>query len=332
MSASVMPCTPGGRGGGHSSISPSKTVSAGPVISTLASSAPAHSIVQLAAARLHVHAAVQPAQPDAGHHRGAGAGAAGQRLAGAALVHAQADDVARDSTCMKPALTRRGKRAWLSMRGPEHGHRRGVDVVHALHRVRVAHRQHGHLDVRAAVQRPQLEVAFAPRHQARGVERDARELEDRAVHVDRDAAVVLQVQLEHVVDGLDAHAWSCRSGRARARSARSSARRCRSARPRRRCCCRCGSGSRCRACGWARRPGSGRRRRRSGGRPGGAPARGVSSSGARVASSTTKSLPAPCILVNCSRMARIMASAAPASAGRGARFSRRTTARPAAAS
>jgi hypothetical protein len=60
---------------------------------------------------------VEPAQAHAGHHRGAGAGAAGQRLAGIALVHAQRDmaavqhlqeadvDLAREARC-------------CSMRGP----------------------------------------------------------------------------------------------------------------------------------------------------------------------------------------------------------------------
>ena len=53
-------------------------------------------------------------------------------------------------------------------------------------------------------------------------------------HVDRDAAVGGQARLDHAGQGLDARAWSCRSGPCRARSGRSSARRCRTARPRRR--------------------------------------------------------------------------------------------------
>ena len=144
------------------------------------------------------------------------------------------------------------------------------------------------------------------RRQARGVERDARVLEHRRVHVHGDAAVVAQLQLEQAVDGLDARCGACRSARvaheaheaARAVAAmldlvaagvedavaEVDARRARLARP----------------------PGSGRRRRRNGGRPARAHCSVLSSSGARVASSTTKSLPAPCILVKRNLMAAII--------------------------
>ena len=58
---------------------------------------PAHSMVSRPPRVSTSTCAVEPAQPDAGHHRGAGAGAAGQRLAGAALEHAQ-----RDVACATP--------------------------------------------------------------------------------------------------------------------------------------------------------------------------------------------------------------------------------------
>ena len=77
------------------SISPSNTVTAGPVISTGAPSPPAHSIVSRPPRVSHVDPRVEQAEADAGDDRGAGAGAAGQRLAGAALAHAQPDAVAR---------------------------------------------------------------------------------------------------------------------------------------------------------------------------------------------------------------------------------------------
>ena len=67
--------------------------------------------------------------------------------------------------------------------------------------------------------------------------------------------------------------------------------------------------------GCGRRRGSGRRRRRNAGRRARAAARPSASSGARVSSSTTKSLPAPCILVKRNRMRRL--SRAP----RGAQYS-----------
>ena len=55
----------------------------------------------------------------------------------------------------------------------------------------------------------------------------------------------------------------------------------------------------------SRPPGSGRRRRRSAGRRGAFICAASSASGARVASSTTKSLPAPCILVKRTRIRRL---------------------------
>jgi hypothetical protein len=77
----------------YNSISPSNTVTAGPVSHTGWPS-PAQADRQLAAARVDRTGAVEQAAADAGHHRRAGAGAAGQRFAGAALEHAQLDVVA----------------------------------------------------------------------------------------------------------------------------------------------------------------------------------------------------------------------------------------------
>jgi len=84
-------------------------------------------------------------------------------------------------------------------------HRRGVHVVDPLHRMRVAHRQHRHLDGVAAFQleRPHLEAAERARRQAAGVERQRVVLEHRSAHVDRDTTIVLQPQLEHAVHRLD---------------------------------------------------------------------------------------------------------------------------------
>ena len=44
----------------------------------------------MSTAQRHVHRFLQPLRQPARHHRGAGAGAAGQGLAGPALVHPQA--------------------------------------------------------------------------------------------------------------------------------------------------------------------------------------------------------------------------------------------------
>ena len=153
------------------SISPSNTVTAGPVISTGGIAAGPFD-GQHAAARVARPPGVEQAQPDAGHHRRAGAGAAGQRLAGAALAHPQPDVARGPRTCMKPALTRCGKRGWCSISGPCVGDRRGVDVVHLLHRVRVAHRQHrdgndGAIGMRAKRQLPFFPAAVGLRRRAR---------------------------------------------------------------------------------------------------------------------------------------------------------------------
>jgi hypothetical protein len=96
---------------------------------------------QLAAARVDAHRAVQQAAADAGHGRRAGAGAAGQRFADAAFEHAQRTWW-RSTTCMKPALTRFGKRAWCSISGPVGPAR--CPHRHHLHRVRIAHRHGRH--------------------------------------------------------------------------------------------------------------------------------------------------------------------------------------------
>jgi hypothetical protein len=143
---------------------------------------------------------------------------------------------AAPSTCMKPALTPRAKARVRSISGPSVGHRRAGDVGDAQHRVRVAHRQHRHLD-RAARPRPAATARSRPRGAAagRGVERHARGARSTGAPmstVTRPSA--LRAQLEHALLTVCTRTAACRSGRARARSARSSARRCRSARPRRR--------------------------------------------------------------------------------------------------
>jgi hypothetical protein len=70
---------------------------------------------------------------------GAGAGAAGQGLAGAALVDTQADRVAVDHLHEAGIDPARKARVRFDQRSL-FGDRRGIDVGHHLHRVRVAHR------------------------------------------------------------------------------------------------------------------------------------------------------------------------------------------------
>jgi hypothetical protein len=73
-------------------------------------------------------------------------GAAGQRLARAAFVHAQAD-LAAVHHLHEAGVHAAGKRGWFSISGPVLQHRRGVDVARpVLHRMRVAHGQHRHVN------------------------------------------------------------------------------------------------------------------------------------------------------------------------------------------
>jgi hypothetical protein len=113
-------------------------LSAGPVISTGAAR-PAHRIVRRPP-RASTSTLVEQAEADAGHDGGAGAGAAGQRLAGAALEHTQADAVARDDFHEAGVDAARESAAWRSIAGRvvatgADGRRR-----RRAHRVRVAHR------------------------------------------------------------------------------------------------------------------------------------------------------------------------------------------------
>src|SRR6185369_181701 len=106
--------------GFHSSISPSNTVTAGPVISTGASPSgptPAHSIVNtpprvststLASSRPARIPATTAAQAPVPH----------ASVSPTPRSHTRSRTRERLSTCMKPALTRLGKRGWFSISGP----------------------------------------------------------------------------------------------------------------------------------------------------------------------------------------------------------------------
>ena len=100
---------------------------------------------QRAAARLDLHRRIEQPARDAGDHRGAGAGAAGERLAGAALPHAQRDAVAVEHLHVARVHPVGKARVDLDQR-PLGGHRRARHVGHDLHRVRVAHRQDGDVE------------------------------------------------------------------------------------------------------------------------------------------------------------------------------------------
>ena len=119
------------------SISPSKTDTAGPVIMTgRPRSFPRDR--QLAAAHAHAHRARQQTAADAADNRRAGSGPAGQRLAGAALEHAQPDRVRIDDLHEAGIDAGRKARMVLDQR-PLGRDRCRIDVGDDLDRVRVAH-------------------------------------------------------------------------------------------------------------------------------------------------------------------------------------------------
>ena len=101
---------------------------------------------------MHGDGGVQQATADAGHHRRTGASAAGQGFASAALVHAQGNFLTVEHLHEAGVHPLRKAGVLFDLRAVR-GHRRGVDVVHYLHGVRVAHRHHGDTQFSAVRQR-----------------------------------------------------------------------------------------------------------------------------------------------------------------------------------
>jgi len=153
------------------------------------------------AARIHIHPAVQQAQADAGHYGGAGTGAAGQRLARAALMHAQAHPRAADHL-HEAGVDAVGKTRVVLDQRALGGDGRGVHVIHHLHGMGVAHGQDGHgndgaLGRRAQRQLPGLPATAGLRVDAGGIKRNQRGIKHRRAHVHRDAAVRVEPGLDH---------------------------------------------------------------------------------------------------------------------------------------
>ena len=93
------------------------------------------------------------------------------------------------------------------------GDRRGIDIGHHLHRMRIAHRNHRHQALRTGQgQRPEQVNTLRNRRQTRGVEGHSRGLEHRCAHVDRHPPVVFEAR--HDDAGLRAHADRARLGEA----------------------------------------------------------------------------------------------------------------------
>src|SRR6185295_9599804 len=142
---------------------------------------------QRAAARIDAHRRVGELLRDRRHRRGAGAGSAGQRLPRAALPYSQGDVVARQDLHI-PGVDALGK-ARVALDARTLGrHRREFDLGDALHRVRIAHREHGEL-YRFGSQAQRLEQRFGKLRRA---------------HVDAHFAVGLETRTDHAAGRLDA--------------------------------------------------------------------------------------------------------------------------------
>ena len=246
MSVSVMPCTPIGVArwlllivAAHSSISPSKTVSAGPVISTGAPLARPFDR-QAAAARLDVDLARRAGRGGCRRRprrrrrcrRPASRRRRARRRAGGCA--------SRATTCMKPALTPCGKRAWRSISGPCVATGAASTSATSCTACGLPIETHRDLD---ACGRRRARAARARSRRPRPARREARWRRTARAPARRSGAPMSTVTRPSscrrsssrrfiVLD--DDRALVGEAAR-RARSGRSSARRCRTARPRRRC-------------------------------------------------------------------------------------------------
>jgi hypothetical protein len=107
------------------STRPSKACCAGPVSQIgLARALPVYA--QRTAGHMYLDVGAKQSEAAADCHRRTGTGAAGQRLANAALVDTQ-PDLCPSTICMKPTLTWRGKRATGLQRAADAFHRRALE-------------------------------------------------------------------------------------------------------------------------------------------------------------------------------------------------------------
>src|SRR5882762_444825 len=142
---------------------------------------------QRSAARRHLHGRIEQAAQDARHDRRARPRAAGQRLARAALPHAQRDAMPVQHLQVASIHAAGKARVMLEQR-PLRRHRRRLDVGHDLHGVRIAYRQYRYLCG--------FPVNFNSFYQRR--------TEGRGPHLDADFAVGLEPLHDRAGEGLDA--------------------------------------------------------------------------------------------------------------------------------
>jgi uncharacterized membrane protein SirB2 len=160
-----------------------------------------------AASRFHVNPLLQQTHANADDHRGAGTRAAGQRFASITLPHPQLDHITRHHLHEADVDAAHKTRVLLDARASG-GDGSVLGIVDQLHRMRIAHRQHGNVHVHFTVEAPEIDVTHPVGFKPWGIKRHTGQIEHRPIHVDRHPAVVLHVQLEHVVHRLDLDARS----------------------------------------------------------------------------------------------------------------------------
>src|SRR3989475_8493906 len=142
---------------------------------------------QRSAARRDLHRRIEQAAQDARHDRRARPRAAGQRLARAALPHAQRDAVPGEHLQVA-GIDAAGKARMMLEQRPLRRHRRRLDVGHDLHGVRIAYRQNRYVYG--------FPVNFNSFYQRR--------TEGRGPHLDADLAVCLEPRHDWAGERLDA--------------------------------------------------------------------------------------------------------------------------------
>src|SRR6266446_1597766 len=142
---------------------------------------------QRSAARRHLHGRIEQAAQDARHDRRARPRAAGERLARAALPHAQRDAMPVEHLQVA-GIDAAGKARVMLEQRPLRRHWRRLDVGHDLHGVRIAHRQNRYVSG--------FPVDSNSFYQRR--------TEGRRPHLDADFAVGLEARDDRTSERLDA--------------------------------------------------------------------------------------------------------------------------------
>ena len=152
---------------------------------------------------------VQQTEANACHHGGTSARAASQGFTRAAFVDTQAHFGTRQNLHEARVDAAHKSRMVFNLRAPNQ-HRRRVDRLDNLHRMRIPH---GHdrskggasLAIGRQFERPGGPAVDDLRRQASRVKRHFSQVKHRRAHVDTDPTIGLQRERQHAVHGLHAH-------------------------------------------------------------------------------------------------------------------------------